>query len=112
MPYKRYDSRIAFTNNDAIYLEQFARRRTNLIAHYATPNITYPDLEELRGLTILTHIWKVGDRFYKISDLYYDDPGYWWILAWFNQKPLETDIKLGEVLDIPLPLDNLMSHFR
>tara|TARA_Y100000034_G_C6678067_1_gene297961 strand:- start:311 stop:649 length:339 start_codon:yes stop_codon:yes gene_type:complete len=112
MPYKRYDGRIAFANSNLLYAGQFLRRDVNMIAHYQTPNISFPTVEEIMDLTILSHMWTFGDRFYKLSDLYYGDPNYWWIIAWFNQTPLETDIKLGDVLSIPLPLDELTSYFR
>ena len=69
-------------------------------------------MEDLMDIRVITHIWKVGDRFYKLSDKYYNNPNYWWILAWFNHKPLETDISLGEIINIPLPLDEMLYYFR
>ena len=112
MPYKRYDGRVAYANSSPLYWEQFSRRDVNLIAHYNTPQISYPSVEEMRELTVVNHLWKIGDRFYKLADLYYGDPSYWWLIGWFNQKPLETDIKLGEVINIALPLDQLTSYIR
>ena len=113
MPYKRYDLREVFRNmNRRIYSEQFAARKVRMVEQYTTPTMTYPSFEDLKDLMIINHIWKVGDRFYKLSHEYYGTVDYWWIIPWFNQRPLETDIALGDSINIPLPLDELIMHFR
>ena len=113
MPYKRYDLRESYRNNNGlIYSEQFAARKVRMIDQYATPMILYPTVEELADFTIVNHIWKIGDRFYKLSYEYYGAVDYWWIISWFNQKPLETDIALGDALNIPFPIDELITYFR
>ena len=33
------------------------------------------------------------------------DTEYWWLIAWFNNKPTDIHCKVGDVLYIPLPLD-------
>ena len=34
---------------------------------------------------------------------YYGDAEYWWLIAWYNNKPTESHFKLGDVVYIPLP---------
>ena len=46
---------------------------------------------------------------YKFAHEIYDNADYWWIIAWFNNKPTDAHCKIGEVLYIPLPLDRAIS---
>lgn len=79
------------------------------ITQYETPILTnVTTLDEEESLTVETHMWKTGDRLYKLAATYYNDPSYWWIIAWFNLKPTEHHIQAGEVLEIPLPLQQIM----
>ena len=41
---------------------------------------------------------------FKLSQQYYGDQQYWYIIARFNNKPTEANIKDGEVLKIPTNL--------
>ena len=54
-------------------------------------------------------MWGSSDRFYKLAGQYYGDPTYWWIIAYFNNTPLESDVKLGQTLYIPVPLEEIIS---
>lgn len=63
---------------------------------------------QLTGLGIETHIWGPADRFYKLSNTYYGTPIYWWIIAYFNQTPLEADVELGQKMLIPVPLERIL----
>jgi len=56
-----------------------------------------------------THIWKYGDRFYNLAHKYYGDPTYWWVIAWYNALPTEADIRIGDVIQIPISLEEARS---
>ena len=95
-----------------MYREQFKNRKIRRARHYRTSVVRYPTAEEVVQFTIISHVWSLGDRFYKLSDHYYGDPRVWGVIPWFNQKPLESDFKLGDTILIPQPLDEALSYFN
>tara|TARA_R100000988_G_scaffold60342_1_gene30185 strand:- start:17 stop:352 length:336 start_codon:yes stop_codon:yes gene_type:complete len=107
----RYKNRKIKTNNKGLYKEFFEERKVNYINQYTTPKIPFLDAYVRAQFNSIPHIWKLGDRYYKLADQYYDDPTYWWVVAWYNQKPLETDLDAGDVIYIPLPLDDVLRFF-
>jgi hypothetical protein len=102
--FSRYNNTATMTNGSPLYRTQLAARNLNSLVQYQTPKLRYPTATELASLQIEKSVWKVGTRFYKLAQQYYGDPALWWIIPWFNQKPLETDFKLGDVVMAPLPL--------
>ena len=87
-------------------------RNLSYITHYSMPTITYPSEEQIGKFTTLTHIWRTGDKFYKLADEHYGDPEFWWAIPWFNKKNLESDFKIGDIVHIPLPLEEVVKYFR
>jgi len=71
--------------------------------------IFHPNTVMKDSLATTDHIWKYGDRYYQLAQVYYNSPTYWWIIAWFNNKPTEAHLKPGEVLRIPLELSEALS---
>ena len=108
----RYRTRRLLKNNDESYATQVGNRKVNFIRHYSTPVLTYPTTAQLIELTIVNRIWKTGDKFYKLANTFYADPEYWWIIPWFNKKPLETDYAIGSIISIPLPLEKILTFYR
>ena len=53
-----------------------------------------------------THIWKYGDRFYNLAHKFYGKPEFWWVIAWYNGYPTEASIKNGDVIEIPISLED------
>jgi hypothetical protein len=80
----RNRNRFVFSNDDELY-EDILRR-------------TFP------------HIWKTGDRYYKLAAAYYGRPQLWWVIALYNQKPTEGHLKRGDVIKIPTSLDLLLYY--
>ena len=107
---KRYDNRTIRRNNLELYRSVLENRGLKSVRQYTTPNLRYPTSEEISNFQIIGHIWKTGDRYYKIADRYYNDPEMWWVIAFFNQKPLEQHVELGEVINIPLPLEKVLTY--
>ena len=107
----RYRNRRILTNRNAKYVKQFNSRGVSLIKQFATAKFTYPTADDLEGLVINTEIYKVGDRFYKYAQKYYGDSTYWWLIAYFNQKPVENMVELGETIYIPTPLTKMLEIF-
>ena len=56
----------------------------------------------------MPHRWTLGDKFFKIAFEYYGRPELWWVVAWFNQTPTDSHVDLGDLLYVPLPLDDVL----
>ena len=107
----RYDNREAVINRSEMYKKQFDNRGVRFVRQYKTADISYPTLAEQSFLDSEIRVWKVGDRLYKLADQYYGDPTYWWLIAWYNQAPTESHIRVGDVIEIPMPFNRVMSIY-
>ena len=116
----RYDSREPpFRNLDPRYAEYFRKRKGRTISsnfrgatQWPSPEISYPSINTLMRIETIIHIWKQGDSFYKLSHQYYADSKLWWVIPWFNKKPLLSDYSFGDSVEIPLNLPNVSGYFR
>lgn len=96
------------STQDITLKEVIEDRGLKTIQHYNTANLRYPTTEEINSFVIVKHTWKSSDKFWKLSSTYYGDPKYWWVIAWYNKKPIEATIQLGQQISIPLPLINVL----
>jgi hypothetical protein len=92
-----------------VYKEKFDEHRKKFIAKKATLNLDYPNFNESLSYRYELHVWSMGDHYYKLAERFYGDPSYWWILAWFNKKPTESHIAIGDVIRIPMPLGQVLT---
>jgi hypothetical protein len=107
----RYDERKVFLNNSKMYRNVLKKRNVKIIEQYSTPVIRYPSSFEMTAINIIDHIWVRGDHYYKLASVYYKDASLWWVIAQFNQRPIE-DFVYGEVVAIPTPVDVVMRMFQ
>ncbi len=111
MASNRYDGREIFHNAHPMYRKKFMDRRgAPIVKQYTSPTFTYPDVADMADLTLQPHVWKMGDRLYKLSYTYYETAEMGWVIALFNQRPTESHCKLGDVLYIPRPLETVMNY--
>lgn len=102
----RYANRTAFNNVSEKYIKYQIDKSnrpsstTPSLIQYNTPNLFYPTDEQMQELDFFSHVWKQGDSLYKLADEYYNDPELWWVITWFNKKPLPSDYKLGDIVEI------------
>jgi hypothetical protein len=108
----RYLTRTKLINKNKLYSNILFKKDINFIKHYNSPHFLYPNSRDLRKLNIITHIWRNVDSYYKLSFQHYGDTKLWWIIAWFNQKPTEAHVKIGDKIYIPLPLEIALMLFR
>ena len=103
MAISRYDERDTVINGAASYRSSsiFKNRGVKKIKQYLTPNLAFPSPEELQGIKKNTVAWGVGTKYYNLAHEYYGDPQYWWVIAWFNLRPLESSYKPGDVVIVP-----------
>jgi len=74
--------------------------------------LKYPNPSELESIIELSAVWGVGSKYFNLAKEYYGEEEYWWIIAWYNLRPLETDFKPGDVVLIPTPLETILSAFE
>tara|TARA_R110000824_G_scaffold95701_1_gene229985 strand:- start:246 stop:578 length:333 start_codon:yes stop_codon:yes gene_type:complete len=107
----RYLNRRLLRNDLDAYAKLFEKRSVKGISQYDTAIYNYPGADDIRTLTSVRHIWHTGDRYYKLAAKYYGQPTYWWVIAFYNKAPTEAHLNLGDVINIPLPLDTVLSYF-
>ena len=89
--------------NSSEYYEPLRKERgVKQIEQYATVVMHQPTVAQRAALLTTPYIWTYGDRFYQLASQYYGDPTLWWIIAWYNGRPTEVDIKPGQTIRIPL----------
>tara|TARA_R100000808_G_C2088017_1_gene109446 strand:+ start:359 stop:700 length:342 start_codon:yes stop_codon:yes gene_type:complete len=108
----RYIDTYEFDNTNQLYRRLRALRGKRVITQYPTQTLNFATIEELQSLKMVSHIWTLGDRYYKLAHKHYGDANLWWIIAQFNKKPTEGHMKLGEVVYIPYPLDRVIEIVR
>ena len=109
---KKRTTRRILRNTEETYKEVFRNRGVNHIDHYSTPKMYHPNAENLKDIELIGYVWKMGDRYSKLAYKFYGDPKLWWIIAWFNQMPTESHLALGDVIQIPVPLDKALKVLR
>ena len=97
------------TLSNEFYTKYLSDRGVPKIDFLSTTKLKNLPPEEKRLLSESEHIWKTGDSFYKLSTIYYGNPSFWWIIAYYNNKPTEASIKLGTTLYIPQPISLIIS---
>jgi|TARA_R110002020_G_scaffold139934_4_gene311095 nucleoid-associated protein YgaU len=107
----RHGSEDTFVNESEFYEEFIEKRGLNKINQYATPKIPPLTKKVRRKFTSVRHVWTMGDKYFKIADKFYGDPRLWWVVAWYNQKPNEGMLKVGDVIFIPQPLNKVLTFF-
>tara|TARA_A100001515_G_scaffold70579_1_gene56132 strand:- start:71 stop:409 length:339 start_codon:yes stop_codon:yes gene_type:complete len=102
----RFVQRQVLINSDEKYLDLLNRKRLNFLRYRATPNFQLLNIGSATDPQAIgiRHVWKTGDKYYKLAQKYYGDPTEWWIIAQFNQKPTEGHLKVGDVIIVPTKL--------
>ena len=101
----RYKNRGIFQNIS----EATIRRGSLSIEQYDSPDPIVLTEEFLQTLEYTEAVWQSNTKLWKLSEAYYGDPGYWWVIALFNNKPTDAHFNLGDILVIPTPLERVLS---
>jgi len=104
----RYSKNKIMTSKSRAYRRYLKERGLTQISHYNTSKFRHLTVEDLQNFERVSHIWKVGDKWYKLADFYYKDPTKWWVIALYNQMPTEAHVSPGDVVYIPFPLDSVL----
>lgn len=106
---RRYDNSVIIKNDSKQYKDYFDKRGVKFINHYNIPKYKYPSDEEISKISFISHVWKIGDRYWKLAATYYKNPHYWWVIAFINRKPTEAYIKTGDIIYIPASLQQILN---
>jgi hypothetical protein len=104
----RYDNRKVGVNRTEQYEEIINAKKTNFLRQYTSPAIIHPSIEQLSTIETIKHVWKLGDKYYKLANKHYGDSKLWWVIALFNLRPTEAHIDLGDIVEIPVPLERVL----
>ena len=108
----RYDNRFVAVNKNPLY-QKYLKDSRGLpqIQQYSTPQFNHPSVAQIRGMRVISHTWKLGDRYYKLAHEHYGDSEMWWVIALFNKKPTEAHVKAGDTIYIPGPIEIVVQQF-
>lgn len=112
MALSRYTNRnvIRLTAREYRLSDMFINRGVVAPLQYSVANFKQLTTDEILDLQIETKIWTLGEKYFKLAQEYYGDPEYWWLIAWFNERPLETQFTPGDIVEIPLPLELILEY--
>lgn len=109
MPVSRYTKNKVVINDDEQYKDVFNNRGVNSITHFGFEKLKRLKVSDIANIDIVNHTWQSHDRFFKLADTYYGDSTYWWVIAYFNNTPLETDLDPGDSVLVPIPLAYILA---
>ena len=108
---RRFSTRRIVSNDLEMYADLLKKRNVKRIFQYDTPTLIHPTSGDMDRLNLEAHRWTVGDRFFKLANEFYNDPKLWWVIAHFNKTPTESHLELGDLIYIPLPLNEIMDIY-
>ncbi len=107
----RFDQINTLINDTSIYSKVLENRGVRFIEQYPSNPIREATTEMRLRLNKKYHTWASGDKLFVLSANYYDDPRYWWLIAWFNNRPTEQHIQIGDIIEIPIPLNVALGFY-
>jgi hypothetical protein len=112
MPYSRMNSRTIFMNDDKNYQREFFNKRNiKQTPQYRTGRFQSLTPTQRAQLQPTSLVWGATSNLTKIAHEFYGDAQYWWVIALYNNTPLEADFRVGQVVYIPLPLQQVLSYY-
>ncbi len=110
MPISRFEGRQKAILDSPNYKEWYQNKGRKFFKIYRSGMLKYPTVEEIKQLSIRSHRWTYGDRYDKLASSYYGEPQLWWVIAWFNKQPIEQNLRRGQILNIPFPLEYVLDY--
>ena len=104
----RYRNRMIISNDNQMYSDLLEEKGIETIQQYTT--VSNIDLTKIEGVRTINHVWKTGDRYFKLANQYYGRPELWWIIALYNKKPTEGSLKRGDLVFVPTPVETLLYY--
>jgi|TARA_E500000318_G_C3437981_1_gene163830 nucleoid-associated protein YgaU len=110
MATKRYDYNTNIVENDfrGSMSRSLESRGATTAIHFSKQDFNKITEVDRAAFENEAYIYKSGDRLFKIAFDAYGDSRYWYLLAWWNQKPTDFHCKVGDIIYIPRPLKDVL----
>jgi len=92
--------------------ELLVTRGDKQVSFLTLPKMGVVKESDYNSLSIKYHTWTQGDKLYKLANTYYGDSSLWWLIAWFNKKPIDASYSLGDTVEIPTPIQNVLTIYK
>lgn len=104
----RYNKTQKIINNSESYQELFDRKKINNITQLSSFN--FGNLKNIFDSDVdrVLHIVQPGEKLYTISQKYYNNPDYGWLICYTNKISNELFVNIGTPLFIYFPLDTVL----
>ena len=105
----RYRRRKKLVNDSEEYQDSeiFENRGVKKIIQFQSPMFKRFTKEEYKR-----HYWRNGDKFWKLSQQFYGDMQYWWLIARWNFVASESDLTEGQEIRIPSDLELALGYVQ
>lgn len=112
MATSRYNNRETIRNRSERYFYSpiFRNRGLKTPVQFTVANLKHITVDQAMDLQIETKLWSVGEKYFNLANEFYGDPEYWWVIAWYNRRPLESDFRPGDVVEIPTPIELVFEY--
>jgi hypothetical protein len=104
----KYSTHKKYINDFKSYKSILHKRGLKEAEYLNTPIMIYPSEDEIMTLKIAYEVWASDSRMYKLSKKYYNDENFGWVILFFNKIGCEYNIKNGQILAIPTPIDSVL----
>ncbi len=108
----RYQNRRIIGNEDEMYDNLREDKNVKSIRQYSTPTLKYISPKQKKRIKTVSHVWTYGDKYYKLAIKYYGSADYWWIIAQYNYAPTEAHVKNGQILNIPVVIEQILRYIH
>ena len=106
----RDEDRDVLVNEHKLYKKFLKERGIPRFRYLSRKKLSDISATDLKNITVVDYIYKTGDTLSKISYKHYGDTRYWWVIGWFNNKPIDNLCKLGDVIHIPFPIEEALYY--
>ena len=87
------------SNDSEMYDDFFEQRGVAKIKHNLLKNLNLNFNQEDYSYTAYT--WRKGDTMIRLANRYYGNFNFWYIIGYFNKKPVDSMYEIGETIKIP-----------
>ena len=110
----RYRRRKILTNDTEEYQDSeiFENRGVKKITQFQSPMFKNFTKEEYKSVPFRRYYWTNGDRLWKLSQKFYGDMQFWWLIARWNFVASESDLKEGQEIRIPTNLELALGYVQ
>ncbi len=108
--FDRNENREILLNDHKLYNKLLKDRGLKSFRHLSRMRLNSMSPSDMKNITVVDYIYKTGDSLSKISFQYYGDTRFWWVLGWFNNKPIDNLFNVGDVVHVPFPIEEVMYY--